>query len=83
MPMARKKQVSLSDANNYCISRRVRRAFLCGKDCLTGKSYERRRDLVEEKLLGLVKVFCIEVCGYAVMSNYTHPSWIKLVHCSG
>ncbi len=46
-------------------------AFLvvCGKDRLTGKSYEHRRDWVEEKLLALVKVFCIEVCGYAVMEK--------------
>ncbi|TMP29998.1 transposase, partial [Pseudoalteromonas rubra] len=73
MPTARKRQVSLSDTKYYhCISRCVRRAFLCGEDRLTGKSYEHRRDWVEEKLLALAKVFCIEVCGYAVMSNHTH-----------
>ncbi|MCF2910860.1 transposase [Pseudoalteromonas sp. DL2-H2.2] len=73
MPTARKRQVSLSDTKYYhCISRCVRRAFLCGKDRLTGQSYEHRRDWVEEKLLTLAKVFCIDVCGYAVMSNHTH-----------
>ncbi|QTL36567.1 transposase [Pseudoalteromonas viridis] len=73
MPTARKRQVSLSDTKYYhCISRCVRRAFLCGQDRLTGQSYEHRRDWVEEKLLALGKVFCIEVCGYAVMSNHTH-----------
>ncbi|WP_046004166.1 transposase [Pseudoalteromonas rubra] len=73
MPIARKRQVSLSDTKYYhCISRCVRRAFLCGEDRLTGKSYEHRRDWVEEKLLALAKVFCIDVSGYAVMSNHTH-----------
>ncbi|TMP29516.1 transposase, partial [Pseudoalteromonas rubra] len=57
MPTARKKQVSLCDTKYYhCISRCVRRAFLCGEDRFTGRSYEHRRDWVEEKLLTLAKV---------------------------
>ncbi|MDP5215486.1 transposase [Pseudoalteromonas tunicata] len=73
MATARKRQVSLVDTKYYhCISRCVRRAFLCGDDRLTGKSYEHRRQWVEDKLLALGKVFCIDVCAYAVMSNHTH-----------
>ncbi|MGO2479581.1 MAG: transposase [Pseudoalteromonas sp.] len=73
MAVARKRQISLVDTKYYhCISRCARRAFLCGEDRFTGKSYAHRRGWVEEKLLMLAKVFCIDVCAYAVMSNHTH-----------
>ncbi|MEZ7206033.1 transposase [Pseudoalteromonas sp. DY56-GL79] len=73
MATARKNQISLTDTKYYhCISRCVRRAFLCGEDKFTGKSYEHRRDWVEEKLLMLGSVFCIDICAHAVMSNHTH-----------
>tara|TARA_B100001059_G_scaffold235105_1_gene279711 strand:+ start:21161 stop:22135 length:975 start_codon:yes stop_codon:yes gene_type:complete len=73
MAVARKRQISLVDTKYYhCISRCVRRAFLCGEDRFRGKSYAHRRGWVEEKLLMLAKVFCIDVCAYAVMSNHTH-----------
>ncbi|WP_155250795.1 hypothetical protein [Pseudoalteromonas luteoviolacea] len=56
MAIARKRQISLVDTKYYhCISRCVRRAFLCGEDKVTGKSYEHRRGWVAEKLLQLAK----------------------------
>ncbi|MEP4891780.1 MAG: transposase, partial [Aliiglaciecola sp.] len=57
MPLARKRQINLSDTPYYhCVSRCVRRAYLCGEDKLTGKSYEHRRQWVEDRLLFLTTV---------------------------
>ena len=73
MTQARSHQISLEDTPYYhCLSRCVRRAFLCGEDHVTGENYEHRKTWIVEKLKELSEVFAIKICAYAIMSNHYH-----------
>lgn len=73
MTKARSSLISV-DATPYyhCVSRCVRRSFLCGVEESGNKSYEHRRGWIEKRLLALAQAFCIDVCAYAIMSNHYH-----------
>ena len=56
----------------HCTQRCVRGAFLCGKDTLSGKSFEHRRGWIRHRLEFLASVFGIDCLTYTVLSNHAH-----------
>lgn len=73
MATARSNQIDLSATPFYhCMTRCVRRSYLCGFDDLTGKDYSHRKPWIVSRIKHLASVFAIHVCAYAVMSNHYH-----------
>jgi REP element-mobilizing transposase RayT len=56
----------------HCVQRCVRRAFLCGIDDYTGRSFEHRKQWLEERIHLVAGSFAVSIHAYAVMSNHLH-----------
>ena len=67
MTMPRRQLVDVAVTRYYhCISRCVRRAFLCGE------GFEHRKAWIEARLEVLAKHFAVSVCGFAILDNHLH-----------
>ena len=68
---ARKEIVPDGEVGVYhCVNRCVRRAWLCGDDPVSGRSYQHRKDWIRDRLEELAGSFAVDVCGFSVMSNH-------------
>lgn len=67
MTTARSQQICVGATPYYhCVSRCVRRSFLCGEDPTTQRSYERRREWIKQKIYVLSQIYRIDICAYAI-----------------
>ncbi|MEX2490098.1 MAG: transposase [Pseudomonadales bacterium] len=73
MPQARYRLIDTQTTPYYhCVSRCVRRAFLCGFDRASHKNFDHRKQWILDRIRLLSSVFAVDVCSYAIMSNHFH-----------
>ncbi len=61
-----------SPGSFHCVQRCVRRAFLCGLDQYSGRSFEHRKTWIEGRIHLVAECFAVAIQAYAVMSNHLH-----------
>ena len=70
MAIPRKYLVDDSTPGFYhCISRCVRRAYLCGDDPISGHNCDHRKAWLETRMLELASIFSVELYAYAIMDR--------------
>jgi REP element-mobilizing transposase RayT len=74
--MARSARKDIVDPDKvqvfHCVSRCVRRAFLCGEDPYSGMNYDHRRKWIEEMTIELAQYFALDIDADALLSNHMH-----------
>jgi REP element-mobilizing transposase RayT len=74
--VARQNRRDIFDPNEvgafHAVQRTVRRAWLCGHDPVSGKSFEHRRTWIQNRLQDLAASFGIDCLSFAVMVNHVH-----------
>jgi REP element-mobilizing transposase RayT len=56
----------------HVASRCVRRSWLCGKDRISGKNFNHRKQWLIDRIRFLGQYFAVEIHAYAIMSNHFH-----------
>ena len=56
----------------HLMTRCVRRAFLCGRDKVTGRNLNHRKQWIIDRLKFLAPNFALDIYGYSIMSNHFH-----------